>query len=127
MTLHMFRCYIGRGKMSVTDLDTNIDDWVTSNATWEGETVQNRLQTVNIDGVPADTPYYKVDVWFTLDDSKANLLQKFTDKLENKVSWYRVGYHECTHDANEPTECGWQDTTEWTEKDVTVPDYVPTF
>lgn len=35
MTVHMFRCVIGRGPMSVADLETRIDDWVASNAEWE--------------------------------------------------------------------------------------------
>lgn len=64
---------------------------------------------------------------FLLTDAKANLLQKFTDKLMNKVDWYRVGYHECDHDEADRTGCGWQDTAEWADTNVTTPSGVPDF
>jgi len=68
-------------------------------------------------------------VRFTEDDTKSNLLQKLTDKLENKVAWYRVGYHACTHRDGDGSSgpCDWDDKSEWTDKDVTVPAGVPDF
>lgn len=89
----MFRCFIGPGKMSATDLESRISDWVQSNAEWENDTVPHTLKERGA--------YYQIDVRFLPDNSKANLQQKFTDKLVNKVSWYRIGYHACTHDADQ--------------------------
>lgn len=127
MTVHMFCCFIGRGKMSIGDLETRINDWVQSNAEWEGDTVGHSLTERNtaLDGSGA--AYHAIDVRFLPDDSKSNLQQKFRDKLVNKVDWYRVGYHACTHREGDGSTgpCSWDDTTEWIAKDVTIPDGVP--
>lgn len=104
MTVHMFRCYIGRGPMSVSD-----------------------LETTELDG--GGETYYAIDVRFREDDPKANLLQKFEDKLKEKVAWYRVGFHSCTHRDGDGSSapCSWEDTVEWTAKDVSIPNGVPEF
>lgn len=133
MTVHMFRCFIGRGEMSITDLETQINDWVASNAEWENDSVEHALTERNtaIDG--SGETFHAIDVRFLPDadggDTKDNLLQKFTDKLENKVGWYRVGYHECTHREGDGSSgpCSWDDSTEWTDKDVSIPSGVPGF
>jgi hypothetical protein len=126
MTVHMFRCYIGRGKMSVSDLETRINDWVSSNAEWTADTTPHTLTERTAELDESGATFYAIDVRFLKDDTKDNLLQKFTDKLVNKVDWYRIGYHECSHDERAPTACDWQDTTEWAAKDVTVPSGIPT-
>lgn len=127
MTKHMFRCFIGRGKMTVTDLETRINDWVESNAEWLDDSVSHSLTERNtaLDGT--GSTYYAIDVRFYQTDTKANLEQKFTDKLKDKVNWYRVGYHGCTHDETNAQPCSWDSKTEWTAKDVIVPSGVPTF
>lgn len=127
MTTHMFRCVIGRGKMSTSDLETRINDWIDSNSEWVEDSVEHTLKERNtaIDG--SGESFYTVTVRFLEDQTKDNLLQKFTDKIKDKVDWYRVGYHSCSHDESQRHSCSWDDTTEWTAKDVTVPSGVPTF
>lgn len=127
MAVHMFRVYVGRGPMSVADLETRVDDWINSNAEWEDDTAAHGLSERNtrLDGTGAT--YYGADVRFLLDDAKDNLLQKFTDKLVNKVDWYRVGYHECSHDESDPTGCDWQDSEEWAAQGASIPAAVPDF
>lgn len=129
MTVHMFRCYIGQGKMSTTDLETRINDWVESNGEWEADSVEHTLRQRNTEIDGSGTDYYAIDVRFLPNQSKANLLQKFTDKLENKVAWYRVGYHACTHREGDGSSglCDWDDSAEWIAKGVSVPTGVPTF
>lgn len=79
-----------------------------------------------VDG--SGTTYYQVTVRFHKDQSKDNLLQKFTDKLKDKVDWYRVGYHDCIgHDTDTEHHCGCDDKTDWTAKDVTIPSGVPNY
>lgn len=126
MTVHMFRCFIGRGGMSVSDLETRIDDWIQSNPEWDGDNVPHALTERTTDG---GATYHAVDVRFIPDETKANLTQKFTDKLVDKVAWYRVGYHACTHREGDGSSgpCSWDDSTEWAAKDVTIPSGVPTF
>jgi len=127
MTVHMFRVFIGRGSMSLTDLETRINDWVESNPEWTEDLVDHTLTERNteIDGTGAT--YYGVDVRFTQDETKSNLIQKLTDKLKDKVDWYRVGYHACEHDQESASPCSWDDKAEWTAKDVVIVSGVPDF
>ncbi len=124
----MFRCFIGRGSMSVSDLESRINEWVESNGEWENNPAGSgslKERNEGIDG--SNITYHAVDVWFLPDNSKANLQAKFEDKLQNKVSWYRVGYHQCTHREGDGTTgaCPWDSQLEWTAKDVTIPTGVP--
>lgn len=115
--------------MSVTDLEARIDDWVTSNGDWENDDLAYPLTERNTADDGSGEPYHRIDVRFLPDNSKANLLQKFEDKLQNKVDWYRIGYHACTHrpDDGSSGPCGWDDDPEWTAKDVTIPADIPEF
>lgn len=129
MTVHMFRVFIGRGGMSLSELQTAIDDWVASNGEWTEDTVEHTLteRTTAIDGT--GEMYHGIDVRFLPENSKDNLLQKVTDKVENKVDWYRVGYHACTHREGDGSSgpCSWDDWEDWTDKDVSIPSGVPSF
>ena len=134
MGVHMFRCYIGRGKMSVSDLETRIDDWVASNAEWADNSVAHTLAERNTKLDGSGVTYYGIDVRFLLDDAKSNLLQKFEDKLKDKTDWYRVGYHRCTHDESSPSPCSFDpaddpdaSAVQWTAKDTTIPSDIPDF
>lgn len=123
----MFRVFIGRGKMSVSDLETRINNWIDANAEWTEDSVAHELSERNTEIDGTGVGYYGADVRFLKDDTKANLQQKFTDKLKDKTDWYRVGYHNCEHDEAASTPCAWDDRTDWTAKDVTIPAGVPTF
>lgn len=127
MAVHMFRCFIGAGPMSITDLETRINNWVSNNDEWTEDMTDYTLSEVNTEMDGSGATYYSIDVRFNQSDTKANILQKFTDKLKDKVDWYRVGYHTCEHDEQNASPCSWQDMTEWTAKDVTIPSGVPNF
>lgn len=127
MTVHMFRCHIGKGGMSVSDLETRIDDWVQSNAEWADDLDEHTIIEYNTEIDGSGDTYHSIPVRFLQEDTKDNLLQKFTDKVKDKIAWYRVGYHECSHDKDNSSPCEWQDKVEWTDKDVTIPDGVPDF
>ncbi|UTF52749.1 hypothetical protein [Natronosalvus rutilus] len=125
MSIHMFRGFIGRGAMSLTDLETAIDTWLQQNARWEADHITHQLHERNTATDGTGEVYYTVDVRFLEEDTKANLTQKFEDKLVNKVDWYRLGYHSCTHDESNGGPCLWDDRLEWTDKDVTIPNGIP--
>lgn len=127
MSVHMFRVLVGRGPMTVAELETRINDWVGSNAEWESDPVDHSLVERNTRMDGSGVAYYGVSVRFELSDAKSNLLQKFMDKLENKVAWVRVGYHECTHSEDSPSGCGWSDSVEWTANDTAIPTGIPLF
>jgi hypothetical protein len=123
MTKHHFRAFVGRGPMSLSDLESRINNWVDSNPEWTEHDVDHTLQ-----------PYYDdqmnlighwVSVRFTQDDTKSNLLQKLTDKLKDKVDWYRVYYDACNKDVAD--NCDWNDKAEWTAKDVTISSGIPSY
>lgn len=135
MTVHLFKVYVGHGSMSLSDLETRIDNWVASNAEWTGDNLAHTLRALESDpyGDGGQT-YYGIEVRFQQEDTKSNILQKFTDKLENKVNWYRVGYHECHKDEPQGTPCSFDPAVDpeamadqWTAKDVTIPSGVPDF
>jgi len=111
--------------MSLSELETRINDWVNSNGEWQNDSVSHTLTERNTEIDGTGTTYYGIDVRFYQSDTKANVLQKFEDKLVNKVDWFRVMYHACTHDETEPSPCSWDDEVEWTAKDVTIPAGVP--
>lgn len=125
MSVHMFRVYVGAGSIAITDLESRINDWVASNPEWESDAVSHTLTEHNTELDGTGEAYYHVDVRFIEEETKANLLQKLTDKIVNKVAWFRVGYHNCTHDENNHEPCLWGDSEEWTAKDVTIPAGVP--
>lgn len=129
MTKHMFRCFIGKGKMSQSELETRINDWVQSNGEWQDDSVAHTLTQTNADPIDGSgTDYWRIDVRFYQTDTKANLQQKFGDKLKNKVGWYRVGYHACDHDevGVNASDCAWQDSEDWPDT-ASVPSDIPTF
>lgn len=121
----MFRCFVGAGPMSVADVGDRVNEWVASNAAWESDSVSHSLSERNTTMDGGGEAYHAINVRFLPDDSKDNLQQKFTDKLVNKVGWYRVGYHACEHDEDNGGPCSWDDVVEWTAKDVTIPSGVP--
>lgn len=132
MTVHFFQCYIGRGPMSVSDLEARINDWVSSNGEWANDTVDHTLREYRaLDG---SLICHSVPVRFVENDTKSNLYQKFTDKLKEKVDWWRVGYHTChsdqdphdmcTFDANEDPTAVARDQT---YNGATIPAAVPEF
>lgn len=124
----MFRVYLGPGKTAASDLETRVDEWVSQNAEWAGDPDSHSLTEYTPPEESAGTIYYRADVRFEMTDAKANLLQKFEDKLKQKCAWYRVGYHECTHDETYST-CEWAavETVEWTAKDESIPPSIPNF
>lgn len=131
MTVHMFRCYIGRdqSQYTVAELESTFNDWVAANGEWTGDAVEHTLTERNTAMDGSGDTYYGGDVRFLPENAKDTLLQKLTDKLENKTLWYRVGYHACTHrpDDGSSGACSWDDAVEWTAKDESIPGAVPSF
>lgn len=127
MAVHMIRVVASvEGDYSLTQLNTEMDDWVSKQSEWTADPDTHQItETI---GSETDDPIYRSgDYRFLLQDAKDNLLQKCEDKLVNKVSYYRLGYHACDHDQDDRTGCSWDEQREWTDTGVTIPDTVPVF
>lgn len=128
MTVHMIRVCAGLGgQMAVSDIEAALDDWVSKHSEWAKDTVPHTVSEANTEPDGSGTAYALGSYRFKWEDSKDNLFQKCGDKLKKKLDWYRLGYHECDHDADERAGCSWDDKREWTDKNVTIPAGVPDF
>ena len=50
---------------------------------------------------------------FTIDESKANIIDQLEQRLQNHVEWYEIKYHVCDHGKNDRGGCEWDDVIEW--------------
>lgn len=122
MAVHMFRVYVDPGPMGGEKLVQTVDDWISKRTKWKDDTVEHGIFPVT-DIETGEQTHYQGDVRFEKTEAKDNILQKLTDKLKNKVNWYRVGYHECFHDEDDPAPCTWDASAEF----GTVPDNITEF
>lgn len=124
MSIHMFRLCVSQNGLSQAELESRVQSWVDNHTKWNGGNTAFSIRLIDpID--ETDIEYYRGDFRFEKTDVKDNILQKLTDKLDNKVSWYQVGYHSCSHDETDASPCGWDSTIQWSDKDVSIPDHVP--
>lgn len=127
MAVHMIRLATSiEGDYDLDALNVAMNDWVSEQSEWTADPDSHHI-TESIPRGESTTAYFSGIYRFHLSDAKNNLIQKCEDKLVNKVAWYRLGYHVCTHDEENPTHCEWDEQREWTAKNVTIPDDVPTF
>lgn len=125
MTVHMFRLCVSQSGLSQAELETRVQSWVDEHTKWEGGNTSFSVALTQGEIGNPESEYYSGRFRFEKTDTKDNIVQKLTDKLNNKVSWYRVGYHDCSHDEIDSITCNWGSTVEWSDKDVSIPGYVP--
>lgn len=114
--------------MTESEINTAMDDWVSKHSEWIFDSVEHHIVKENSEYDGTGVNYYLGSYRFELSDAKDNLLQKCSDKLKNKVDWYRLGYHLCEHDEENPAPCIWDDEIEWMSKNTTsIPQQVPDF
>lgn len=128
MTVHAIRVIAGpQSSWDLDQINAEMDDWVSKQSEWESDPDEHVIRPVSagIDGT--GTQYFNGIYRFTLEsEPKANLLQKCEDKLVNKCLWYRLAYHSCNHDEEDPQPCSWDEVREWVDKDASgIPDDVP--
>jgi len=112
----------GTGGLTVAEANTAMDDWVSNNTEWVEDPGEHKIALADSG---TDVMWLHGSYRFELTDAKDNLLQKAGDKLENKVPWYRLVYHQCDHDEDDRPGCPWDEKQEWTDKDVTIPPEPP--
>ena len=120
MTVHMVRVCVEPPRGEAQE---PLNNWVENYTQWETDPVEHELRetTTETDG---GTTYARGDYRFVQEETADELLNDLEDRLQNFEDglWYRLAYHACTHDEDEPTPCSWEDTREWGD----VPEDIPT-
>jgi len=123
MTVHMFRVVAQKpSDITLTVANQLVDKWLANNTAWTEDPVPHELSLV--DDPLTDAPvHFRGDLRFEASDDKRALLDRIETDLSGVVSWYRVGYHRCSHDEDNAQPCSWDEGVEF----GTVPRGVPTF
>jgi len=123
MVVHMFRV-LAANPDGVTETQANqlVGQWLANNTPWTEDRVPHDLRLMNDPLTDAPT-HFRGDMRFEKSDDKSSLLEQIKTDLSGVVSWYRIGYHRCSHDDDNPQPCSWDQQSEG----GTVPNGVPTF
>lgn len=109
-----------------TQANQIVDQWLTDNTPWTDDPTPHEIRLVK--GEITEQPeHFRGDVRFEFDDEKPELLEQIETDLAGITNWYRIGYHECSHDEGNGGPCSWDNAIEWTANNVTIPEGVPTF
>lgn len=120
MTAHRLRLY--HSTAGAESYHAWLDQWLTNMQLWDAPEVTNSAPTLR-EPLNADTKYYGGDLAFAWSEDEAIILDQLSQYADAYCDWYRIGYHFCDHDEDNPTPCAWEQTIE----SGTVPDGVPTF
>lgn len=99
-----------------------VRNWRDNHPTWENDTVSHEIVATH--DPLTDTEYVRGDFRFLQEDTAATLLDDLTNTLDdNSNVWYRIGYHECTHDEPDSSDSDWSEIRESGD----IPEGVPAF
>ena len=120
MTVHMVRLIVERPK---GESEEAVNNWVENYNQWNDDPVSHELTeaTAHLDG--DGTTYARGDYRFVQEETGDELLDDLERRLQDFQDglWYRLAYHACDHDGDEPAPCRWEDTREGGD----VPEDVP--
>jgi len=120
----MFRVVAGNpDEYSKASIDQLVDDWIVGHDRWEQDSAEHSLSVTNsaIDG--SGTEYLRGDFRFNRTDDRGSIESSFQGLFQDIFNWYRIGYHRCDHDEENPSPCNWDGQIE----DGQVPDFAPVF
>lgn len=124
MTVHMVRLYSEppKNENHFTRMYQACEDWTTRyNETLQTQRLDLRHITASDD---RPEPAHTVGHWrFVMDTDANTLLADLEADLQSEVSWYRLKYHECSHDEAATGGCSWDDAQ--TREFGTVPAGIP--
>jgi len=119
MTKHMIRIYAeGPKNVKRDEVRLPVGKWAGQHKRWSDDPSKSPMQ---VDLTPSGVGYAVGNYRFYTTDDKVVLITDVADRLQNVVSWYRIGYHLCDHDEDLSTGCSWDDTAEYGP----VPDEIP--
>lgn len=122
MAVHMVRLYIEPPK---GDAETAVNNWVENHNEWTDDPVDHTLAEVNTELDGSGTTYVRGDYRFVQDSTATDLLDDLEQRLGNLQGglWYRIGYHVCEHDEDNPGACSFDDSM--TRENGTIPSDIP--
>lgn len=111
MTVHMVRIMAEQPKGNA---ESAIDNWVQNHNEWTDDSVDHSLTETSADIDGKGTTYVRGDYRFIQDSTVTDLLDTLERRLQSLQGglWYRIKYHECAHDEENPRPCSWQETRE---------------
>lgn len=126
MTVHMIRIFSHwPDGYTESDINTAIQNWVDNHTEWTADLTAHTISGLNTNTDGSGTDYFRGDFRFEWSDDKTALLDDCETTLQSNVDWYRLGYHQCTHDGS--GACDWDDKREWSASGVTIPSDIPDF
>lgn len=122
MAVHMVRLYMEPPK---GDAETAVNNWVENHNEWTDDPVDHTLAEVNTELDGSGTTYVRGDYRFVQDSTATDLLDDLEQRLGNLQGglWYRIGYHVCEHDEDNPGACSFGDSM--TRENGTIPSDIP--
>lgn len=122
MTVHMFRIMAEKpSDVSETEANKLINEWLNNHTQWANDPTAHEITLV--ENSLTDVPqYFTGDFRFERESDKQTILSQIETKLTEVTSWYRIGYHQCSHDETEGGSCSWTEVIEY----GTVPSEIPT-
>lgn len=124
MGVHTIEAFVSTSGLSESQVQDAVNDWVEKNSEWIEDHDTHQISLSHTGNGGTGVAYFRGLFRFTLDDAKDNLIQKASDKVKNKVAWFRLLYHQCDHDEADRGDCTWDERWNWEDKDVTVPEEV---
>jgi len=122
MTIHMLRIRLQPPRGNA---ENAVDNWVQNHTEWTDDPVEHTLRETTADPEGDGTTYLSGDYRFIQHESPDDLLNELESRLSSFQGglWYRLGYHECSHDELDPSPCAWEQTREGGDVPADIPDF----
>ena len=91
-----------------------VNNWVENHNQWNDDPVSHELTETTGDLDGDGTTYARGDYRFIQEETADELLDDLERRLQDFQDglWYRLAYHACTNDEDNPQPCSWDDTRE---------------
>jgi hypothetical protein len=99
-----------------------VEQWFASYPPWTEDPTSHRVALVE-DTITDAPPHFRSDLRFESSAEMTIIREQIETDLAGVTSWYRIGYHECTHDESSGDECSWESEINYGN----VPTEIPTF
>jgi hypothetical protein len=99
-----------------------VDQWLDTYTSWVDDPTPDEI-TLADDPITDAPQHFRGDLRFERDNDMTTIRDQIETALAGVTSWYRIAYHQCSHDESEATACSWDSVTDY----GSVPNGMPTF